>query len=102
MHTEPDVEPLEHAAMVTGGLNKAPPAKVYDPGAEKMEYTEDLWPWVLLFVAMLVAAVVLEREVRTMGRTRLQQHAEPQQSRLPARGDQAARPGWPDRYGQPT
>lgn len=66
-YTEPDLAPLEHAAKVTGGLDSPPPAKVYDPGTQSIEYTQDLWPWVLLFVACLMIVDVYLKRVRIFG-----------------------------------
>jgi hypothetical protein len=50
LRTTPDPEPLRHAAQVSGGRDQAQPAEIWDPGKEKVSYTQDLWPWVLLGV----------------------------------------------------
>src|SRR5204862_5970057 len=41
LRTTPDLEPLKHAAQVSNGLDQADPAKVWDPGKEKVSYTQD-------------------------------------------------------------
>ena len=66
-HTEPDDSALRHAALVTGGVDQAEPARVYDPAGQSMEYTEDLWPWVLLFVACLMVLDIYLKRVRLFG-----------------------------------
>src|SRR5262249_43450713 len=50
LRSTPDLEPLRHAAQVSGGTDQAPPAKLWDPGTEQVPYTQDLWPWVLIGV----------------------------------------------------
>ncbi|HLU66839.1 MAG TPA: VWA domain-containing protein, partial [Kofleriaceae bacterium] len=66
-HTEPDDTALRHAAMVTGGMGQAEPARVYDPQGESIEYTQDLWPWVLLFVACAMIIDIYLKRVRIFG-----------------------------------
>lgn len=67
LKTTPDTKPLAHAAEVTGGLADAPAPKIWDPGDEKIEYVEDLWPWLLLFVACLLILDVYLKRVRVFG-----------------------------------
>jgi Ca-activated chloride channel family protein len=66
-HTEPDDTALRHAAMVTGGLDQPEPAVVYDPGGDDIDYTQDLWPWVLLAVACLMILDTFLKRVRIFG-----------------------------------
>ncbi len=66
-HTEPDDAPLRHAAQVTGGLAQPQPAAVYDPADQSIEYTQDLWPWVLLIVAGLFILDTYLKRVRVFG-----------------------------------
>ena len=66
-HTEPDDSALRHAAMVTGGIGQAEPAKVMDPADQSIDYTQDLWPWVLLFVACAMILDIYLKRVRLFG-----------------------------------
>ncbi len=62
LKTRVNMEGLAHAATVTGGHPQAEPAKLFDPGDEHMDYIQDLWPWVLLFLACgLVLDTYLKR-----------------------------------------
>jgi Ca-activated chloride channel family protein len=66
-YTEPDDAPLRHAATVTGGIGQANPARIYDPAGQSIDYTKDLWPWVLLGVACLMILDVYLKRVRLFG-----------------------------------
>jgi uncharacterized protein YegL len=66
-HTEPDDAPLRHAALVSGGLDQPEPAVVYDPAGQSIQYTGDLWPWVLLFVACAFLLDVYLKRIRLFG-----------------------------------
>jgi hypothetical protein len=66
-YTEPDEAPLRHAAQVTGGLDQPAAARVYDPAGQSIEYTQDLWPWVLLFVACAFILDTYLKRVRIFG-----------------------------------
>jgi hypothetical protein len=62
LRTTPNTEPLEHAASVTRGFDQITPDKAFEPAGESIKYTQDLWPWILLFVAcMLVLDIYLKR-----------------------------------------
>jgi Ca-activated chloride channel homolog len=67
LRTTPDLEPLRHAAKVSGGLDQPEPAKVFDPGDEKIPSTQDLWPFVLLGVVGLFLLDLYAKRVRLFG-----------------------------------
>lgn len=67
LKSTPDEEPLHHAAMVTGGTDQAPPDAVWNPVDKKIVYTQDLWPWVLFFVACLLIGDIYFKRVRVFG-----------------------------------
>ncbi len=67
LRTTPNKEPLEHAARVSGGLDQAEPAKIYDPGKESVSYTQDLWPYVLIGVVGLFLLDLYTKRVRLFG-----------------------------------
>jgi len=64
LRTTPDPDPMKHAAQVSGGHDQAQPAQIWDPGKEKVSYTQDLWPWVLLGVAGLFLLDLYAKRVR--------------------------------------
>lgn len=67
LRTTPDTAPLEHAATVTQGLSQPAPDRVFDPMGESIEYSEDLWPWVLLGVACLLLLDIYLKRLRLFG-----------------------------------
>jgi uncharacterized membrane protein/uncharacterized protein YegL len=67
LRTTPDTEPMKHAAQVSGGHDQANPAQVWDPGTEKVSYTQDLWPWELLGVCGLFLLDLYAKRVRLFG-----------------------------------
>ena len=67
LRTTPDPEPLHHAAQVSGGHDQAQPAQVWAPGDEKVFYTQDLWPYVLLGVLALFLLDLYAKRVRLFG-----------------------------------
>lgn len=67
LRTTPDLDPMKHAAQVSGGHDQAQPAQIWDPGTEKVSYTQDLWPWVLLGVAALFLLDLYAKRVRLFG-----------------------------------
>jgi hypothetical protein len=67
LRTTPDPEPLRHAAQVSGGHDQAKPAEIWDPGDEKVPYTQDLWPYVLLGVLGLFLLDLYGKRVRLFG-----------------------------------
>jgi Ca-activated chloride channel family protein len=67
LRSSADVEPLKHAAQVSGGHDQAKAAQVWDAGGEKVPYTEDLWPYVLLGVVGLFILDLYAKRVRLFG-----------------------------------
>jgi Mg-chelatase subunit ChlD len=67
LRSTPDLEPLRHAAQVSGGHDQAKPAEVWDPGDEKVPATQDLWPWALLGVVGLFLLDLYAKRVRLFG-----------------------------------
>jgi Ca-activated chloride channel homolog len=67
LRSSADVEPLKHAAQVSGGHDQAKPAQVWDAQGERVPYTEDLWPYVLLVVAGLFVLDLYAKRVRLFG-----------------------------------
>jgi len=67
LRSSPDVQPLESAARVSGGFDQAKPAQVWDPQDQKVPYTEDLWPYVLLLVVGLFILDLYAKRVRLFG-----------------------------------
>jgi len=67
LRSSADTEALAHAAQVSGGHDQAKPAQVWDAEHEKVPYTEDLWPYVLLVVAGLFILDLYAKRVRLFG-----------------------------------
>jgi len=67
LRTSADTEPLIHAAQVSGGHDQAKAADVWDAAGEKVPYTEDLWPYALLAVAVLFILDLYAKRVRLFG-----------------------------------
>jgi len=67
LRTTPNLEPLKHAAQVSGGLDQAEAKKVFDPGSESVPYTQDLWPYVLIGVIGLFLLDLYAKRVRLFG-----------------------------------
>jgi uncharacterized membrane protein len=67
LRSTPDVEPLRHAAQVSGGHDQAQPAQLWDPGKERVPYTQDLWPYVLVGCAVLFLLDLYAKRVRLFG-----------------------------------
>jgi hypothetical protein len=67
LRTSADTEALEHAAKVSGGHPQAKPAQVWDAEGEKVPYTEDLWPYVLIAVVGLFILDLYAKRVRLFG-----------------------------------
>jgi hypothetical protein len=67
LRSTPDTEPLEATARVSGGHDQAKPAQVWDAQGEKVNYTEDLWPYVLIMVAGLLILDLYAKRVRLFG-----------------------------------
>ena len=67
LRTTPNLEPMKHAAQVSGGMDQAEPAKMFDPGSESVSYTQDLWPFVLIGVVGLFLLDLYAKRVRLFG-----------------------------------
>ncbi|HEY5928016.1 MAG TPA: VWA domain-containing protein [Kofleriaceae bacterium] len=67
LRSSADTEPLAHAAQVSGGHDQAKAAQVWDAQGEKVPYTEDLWPYVLLAVVGLFILDLYAKRVRLFG-----------------------------------
>lgn len=67
LRTTPDYEPLKHAAQVSGGHDQAKVDQVWDPGTESVDYTQDLWPFVLIGVVGLFLLDLYSKRVRLFG-----------------------------------
>jgi Ca-activated chloride channel family protein len=67
LRTTPNLEPMQHAARVSGGMDQADPAKVFDAGGESIRYAADLWPYVLLGVIGLFLLDLYAKRVRLFG-----------------------------------
>lgn len=67
LRTTPNLDPMKHAAQVSGGQDQAEPAKLFDPGQESVSYTQDLWPFVLLGVVVLFLLDLYSKRVRLFG-----------------------------------
>jgi Ca-activated chloride channel homolog len=63
----PDETVMRQAATITGGSAKPAPDATFARLDEKIEYRRDLWPWVLLGVAMAWVLDVYLRRVRLFG-----------------------------------
>ena len=62
-----DEEALAQAALVTGGDAKPEPAKIFEAKGDSIRYIEDLWPWILLFIAGGIILDVFLKRVRLFG-----------------------------------
>jgi Ca-activated chloride channel homolog len=67
LRTTPNTEPLQHAASVTQGFDQVTPEQAWRPLGESIKYSQDLWPWVLLFVACLLVLDIYLKRVRLFG-----------------------------------
>jgi Ca-activated chloride channel family protein len=67
LRTTPNLDPMKHAAQVSGGLDQAEPAKIFDAGSESVSYTQDLWPFVLLGVVGIFLLDLYAKRVRLFG-----------------------------------
>jgi Mg-chelatase subunit ChlD len=67
LRSTPDLEPLRHAAQVSGGHDQAKPDQLWDAEGEKVSYAQDLWPWALLAVVALFLLDLYAKRVRLFG-----------------------------------
>jgi secreted protein with Ig-like and vWFA domain len=65
---EPDAERLGRVAMATGGVLDPEPARLFDPGTEKIVYREPLWGRMLMAAIGLFLLDLLVRRVRLFDR----------------------------------
>ncbi len=65
--TAVDTEALIAAALVTGGVANPEPAKIFDPGDDSISYIQELWPWILLLLAIAIIVDVLLKRIRIFG-----------------------------------
>jgi hypothetical protein len=67
LRSTPDVEPMKHAAQVSGGHDQAKPEQIWNAEGEKVTYAQDLWPWALLAVVALFLLDLYAKRVRLFG-----------------------------------
>lgn len=67
LRTTPNTEPMKHAAQVSGGHDNATAQQLWDPEGEKVPYTQDLWPWVLIGVVAAFLLDLYAKRVRLFG-----------------------------------
>jgi len=68
LRSTPNAEPLKHAAQVSGGMDQADPAKLWDAsGDAPLKYPQDLWPYVLIGVVGLFLLDLYAKRVRLFG-----------------------------------
>ena len=67
LRSTPDEEPLRQAGVITGGLAQPRPAQLFQALGEEIRYHKDMWPWVLLGVAMAFMLDLYLRRVRVLG-----------------------------------
>ncbi|MGE3542598.1 MAG: hypothetical protein AB7L28_01630, partial [Kofleriaceae bacterium] len=63
----PDLEPLQHAAQVSGGADRAKPDQIWSTEGKPVKYTQDLWPYVLFAVIALFLLDLYAKRVRLFG-----------------------------------
>jgi uncharacterized membrane protein len=67
LKSTPNLEPLKQAALITGGAAQPKAADVYARAGESIQFHKDLWPYILMVVAMLFVVDVFLRRVRLFG-----------------------------------
>ena len=67
LKTSVDTEVLLQAATISAGHKQVDAPKLFDPGDERITYTQDLWPWVLLFVACALVFDTYLKRLRILG-----------------------------------
>jgi Ca-activated chloride channel homolog len=67
LKSTPNLEPLKQAAVITGGAAQPKPSDVFMRAGESIKFHKDLWPYVLLVVALLFVIDVFLRRVRLFG-----------------------------------
>lgn len=67
LRSTPDLEPMKHAALVSGGHDQATPSQLWNADGEHVTYAQELWPWVLLVVIGILILDVYAKRVRLFG-----------------------------------
>ena len=67
LRTTPDYEGMKHAAQVSGGHDQADAKKLWDAEGQSVDYTQDLWPYVLMGVVALFLLDLYAKRVRLFG-----------------------------------
>ncbi len=67
LKSTPNLEPLKQAALITGGAAQPKASEVFARAGESIKFHKDLWPFVLMIVAMLFVIDVFLRRVRLFG-----------------------------------
>ena len=67
LKTSINTEVLLQAATISEGHTQVEPPKLFDPGDQKIDYTQDLWPWVLLFIAIGLVLDTYLKRLRILG-----------------------------------
>lgn len=67
LRSTPNEQLLAQVALVTGGQNRPAPDKLFQPLGDSIRFRKDLWPHVLLGVAVLFLIDVYLRRVRFFG-----------------------------------
>ncbi len=67
LRSTPNLEPLQQAAIITGGATRPKASEIFARAGESIKYHRDLWPYVLMVVAMLFVIDVFLRRVRLFG-----------------------------------
>jgi len=65
--TRPNLETLHYAATVTGGAETPDPKAAFEPRGPPLVHNEEVWPWLLLFVAGLWVLDAYLKRVRLFG-----------------------------------
>ena len=65
--TAVDTEALIQAAAVTNGDANPEPAKIFEAKGDSIRYVEDLWPWILLMLAIAIILDVFLKRLRLFG-----------------------------------
>ncbi len=67
LKTSINTEVLLQAATISAGHKQVEPSKLFDPGDQTIDYTQDLWPWVLLFIAIGLVVDTYLKRLRILG-----------------------------------
>lgn len=67
LRSTPNLEPLQQAALASGGHDQVSPSQLWNAAGERVTYTQELWPWVLLIVVGLSILDLYAKRVRLFG-----------------------------------